>query len=119
MAPPGRNACTNAPELLILQIGRFLHTDKGIRKIRQSFQIQRHIEVPTFVDHAGSIEQTSYMLCGGVLRIGKVVTAGHYQAFYFSGDEDDLWPLNLVHDDSQKAAKGTDATLLSSCLQAQ
>ena len=56
-------------------------------------------------------------------NIGKVVTAGRYQAFYFSGDEDDLWPLHLVHDDGQKAAKGTDATrqsrpfkLLSSCL---
>ena len=54
------------------------------------------------------------------------MTAGRYQAFYFSGDEDDLWPLHLVHDDNQKAAKGTEATrqailsncyLLASCLQ--
>ena len=39
-----------------------------------------------------------------------MVTAGHYQAFYFSGDADDLWPLHLVHDDNQKAIAGTEAT---------
>ena len=63
------HAFTHAPDLLIRQISRFLHTDRGIRKTRQSFHIQRHIEVPAFVDHAGTVEQKSYTLCGGVLHI--------------------------------------------------
>ena len=67
------HAFTHAPELLILQISRFLHTDRSIRKTRQSFDIQRHLEVPTFVDPAGTVEQQPYKLCGGVLHIGKVL----------------------------------------------
>ena len=69
--------------LLILQVSRLLHTDRGIRKTRQTFQLQREKNIPTFSDHEGNIEQTPYILSGGVLHVGQVVTAGHYQAFYF------------------------------------
>ena len=101
-----------------MQLNRGLHTDRGIKKTRQSFQLQRHIEVPTFAGHDGAIAQTPYGLCGGVLHIGKVVTAGHYQAFYFRGEDNEIWPLHLVHDDGHAAVSGTDVTrqaILTNC----
>ena len=81
----GVHAFTLLPELLILQVSRFMHTDRGIRKTRQSFQLQCRINIPHFVDHAGSVEHATYHLRGGVLHVGQVVNAGHYQAFYFPG----------------------------------
>ena len=101
-----------------MQVNRFLHTDCGIKKTWQSLELQRRINVPTFTDHEGNIEQTPYTLCGGVLQISKVVTAGHYQAFYFPGADEDLWPNHLVHDDGRSAVPGTDATrqaILTNC----
>ena len=104
------HAFTHPPILLILQVSRFLHTDRGIRKTRQTFQLQREINIPTFSDHKGNIEQTPYILSGGVLHVGQVVTAGHYQAFYFPGDSVDPWPTHMIHDDGQTAQPGNDAT---------
>ena len=104
------HAFTRPPDTLIIQVSRFLHTERGIRKTRQSFQLQKKVHIPVFTDHAGSIEQIPYQLCGGVLHIGKVVTAGHYQAFYFPGDSEDIWSSHLVHDDDNQAILGTAAT---------
>ena len=100
---------TQPPRLLILQVSRFLRTDRGIRKTRQTFQLLRRINIPTFTDHAGSTEQTTYILRGGVLHVGQVVTAGHYQAFYFAGDDWDIWQTHMIHDDGQTAQIGNDA----------
>ena len=104
------HAFTRPPATLILQVSRFLHTERGIRKTRQSFQLQKKVHIPVFTDHAGSVEQVPYMLCGGVLHVGKVVTAGHYQAFYFPGSSEDIWSSHLVHDDDTQATSGTAAT---------
>ena len=104
------HAFTAPPELLILQVSRFIQTDRGIRQTRRSFQLQRRINVPHFVDHAGRIEQAVYHLRGGVLHVGQVVTAGHYQAFYFPGDDQDIWQAHMIHDDGQAARSGSDAT---------
>ena len=103
------HAFTHAPELLVLQVNRFLHTDRSIKKTQQRFQLQGRIDVPTFTDHEGTVEQ----MCGGVLRTGKVVTAGHYQTFYFPGADEDIWPIHLVHDDGQSAHSHE---LLPACL---
>ena len=35
------HAFTRPPAILILQVSRFLHTERGIRKTRQSFQLQK------------------------------------------------------------------------------
>ena len=66
--------------------------------------------MPAFSDHAGNITHVDYSLCGGVLHVGQVVTAGHYQAFYFPGDSQDLWQTHMLHDDGQAAQPGTAAT---------
>ncbi|CAE7718890.1 unnamed protein product [Symbiodinium sp. CCMP2592] len=84
---------------------RLLYTDRGIRKTRQTFQLQ--INAPTFTDHAGSIGSVQYQLHSGVLHIGKVVTAGHYQAFYIPGDAADLWASHMIHDDGKAATTGS------------
>ena len=104
------HAFTHPPRLLILQVSRFLHTDRGIRKIRKTFQLQRKINIPIFSDHAGNIEQIPYILSGGVLHVGQVVTAAHYQAFYFPGDSVDPWSTHMIPNDGQTAQPGTDAT---------
>ncbi|CAE7279327.1 unnamed protein product [Symbiodinium natans] len=114
--PP--HALTRPPELLILQIGRFVQSAGGIRKTRQRIEMHKNLTVPTFTGHAGDVVNTPYKLCGGVMHIGKVVTAGHYQAFYFPGDTEDIWSCHLVHDDGQTATPGTDATrqaILTNC----
>ena len=100
---------------MILQVSRFLQTERGIRKTRQSFQLQKRVHIPIFTDHAGSVEHMQYELCGGVLHVGKVVTAGHYQAFYFPGPNDDLWQSHLVHDDDSPAVQGTAASRQAIC----
>ena len=112
------HALTRPPELLILQVGRFVQSASGVRKTRQMIEVHKHLTVPTFTGHAGDIAHTPYKLCGGVMHIGKVVKAGHYQAFYFPGDSEDIWPCHLVHDDGQTAMPGTDATrqaILTNC----
>ena len=68
------------------------------------------MHIPAFTDHAGSVEQIPYLLCGGVLHVGKVVTAGHYQAFYFPGSSEDIWSSHLMHDDDSQATSGTAAS---------
>ena len=92
--PP--HALTRPPELLILQIGRFVQLAGGIRKTRQGIEIHKNLTVSTFTGHAGDVVTTPYKLCGGVMHIGKVVTAGHHQAFYFPGDTEDItWESGL------------------------
>ena len=75
------HAFTHLPHTLILQVGRFIQTDRGVKKSRQTLHLQRRLKVPAFSDHAGNITLVDYSLYGGVMRIGQVVTAGHYQAF--------------------------------------
>ena len=87
-----------------------MRTDRGISKTRQSFQLQRRINIPHFVDHAGNVEHATYRLRGGVLHVGQVVNAGHYQAFYFPGDDQNIWQTHMMHDDGQAAKRGNEAT---------
>ena len=49
------HAFTRPPDTLILQVGRFLQTERGIRKTRQSFQLQKKVRIPIFTDHSGTI----------------------------------------------------------------
>ena len=109
------HAFTRPPDTLILQVGRFLQTERGIRKTRQSFQLQKKVRIPIFTDHSGTIQHIDYEICGGVLHVGKVVTAGHYQAFYFPSQHEDIWQSHLVHYDDGHATPGTAATKQAIC----
>ena len=111
------HAFTRPPDTLILQVGRFLQTERGIRKTRQSFKLQKTVRVPMFTDNSGTVQHVQYEICGGVLHVGKVVTAGHYQAFYFPSQNEDIWQSHLIHDDDSPAVQGTAATQLPACLQ--
>ena len=74
------HALTSAPDLLIL-----------------SFHIQRRIEVPTFVGHAGAIEHTIHAVWW---------CPAHRQSGQWSLQATtNLWPLHLVHDDNKKPPK--------------
>ena len=103
------HAFTQPPRLLILQVSRFLHADRGIRKTRQTFQLLRRINIPTFTDHAGSTEQTTY-----ILQRGSSCRPGSYRrpllSVLFPGDAQDIWQKHMIHDDGQTAQIGNDAT---------
>ena len=109
------HAFTRPPDTLILQVSRFLQTERGIRKTRQSFQLQKKVRIPIFTDHSGTVQHMDYEICRGVLHVGKVVTAGHYQAFYFPGQHEDIWQSHLIHDDDSPAIQGTAATKQAIC----
>ena len=109
------HAFTNTPDSLILQVGRFLQTERGIRKTRQSFALQKTVRIPVFTDYSGTVRHMQYEICGGVLHVGKVVTAGHYQAFYFPSQNEDIWQSHLIHDDDSPAVQGTAATQQAIC----
>ena len=109
------HAFTRTPDTLILQVGRFLQTERGIRKTRQSFALQKTVRIPVFTGHSGTVRHMQYEICGGVLHVGKVVTAGHYQAFYFPSQTEDIWQSHLIHDDDNPAVQGTAATQQAIC----
>ena len=109
------HAFTRPPDTLILQVSCFLQTERGIRKTRQSFQLQKKVRIPIFTDHSGTVQHIDYEICGGVLHVGKVVTAGHYQTFYFPGQHEDIWQSHLIHDDDGPATQGTAATKQAIC----
>ena len=85
------HALVQPPSLLILQLGRVLHTEQGTRKSRHTFHLSRHITIPTFTGYGSDVVGTRYQLCGGVVHSGNVVTAGHYHAFCFPDNDEDLW----------------------------
>ena len=109
------HAFTRTPDTLILQVVRFLQTERGIRKTRQSFALQKTVRIPVFTDHSATVRHMQYEICGGVLHVGKVVTAGHYQAFYFPSQNEDIWQSHLIHDDDSPAVQGTAATQQAIC----
>ena len=109
------HAFTRPPDTLILQVSCFLQTERGIRKTRQSFQLQKKVRIPIFTDHSGTVQHIDYEICGGVLHVGKVVTAGHHQTFYFPGQHEDIWQSHLIHDDDGPATQGTAATKQAIC----
>ena len=84
-------------------------------RTKATLRIRHRVRIPVFTDHSGTVRHMQYEICGGVLHVGKVVTAGHYQAFYFPSQNEDIWQSHLIHDDDSPAVQGTAATQQAIC----
>ena len=100
---------------LLILVQSFLDREEADQSLTWIERVPSASNIADLPSHAGSVEHMQYELCGGVLHVGKVVTAGHYQAFYFPGPNDDLWQSHLVHDDDSPAVQGTAATRQAIC----
>ena len=91
------HAFSAPPQVLVLQLGRFLNVSGQIQKRRDPVDVDSQLVVPIFLGGALHVSTTTYNLRATILHHGPHPRAGHYTAHLFAGKQ--IWSC----DDNRRA----------------
>ncbi|CAE6921908.1 usp-46, partial [Symbiodinium sp. CCMP2456] len=103
------HAALTAPQLLVIQVGRFAFDRSHGRATKRRFAVVPDIELrfPVFADDL-HVNHSNYHLCSILVHKGLTPDSGHYQALLCGADTSRFW----LADDGEAATPVDDASIM-------